>query len=255
MFAERVNVREASTAAAGVRNPIDPHARVRAVLFDLDGTLYRQAPLRALMMMELAALPFAAPRHASRRLRILAAYRRAQEQLRQQGGAELVERAQVQRTAYETSVPAPEVEALVEEWMVRRPLKYLRRLRAEGLVETLSLLDRHGVPAGIYSDYPAEAKIDALGLAGRFAFALASSDPNIGAFKPHPRGFLRACEQWRLHPREVLMVGDRADTDAAGAAAAGMPCVIIGRGRSSGRYLVLPSLERLSRALDDRGTH
>jgi HAD superfamily hydrolase (TIGR01549 family) len=255
MFAEPLPPREVA-ATVGVRNPVDPDARVRAVLFDLDGTLYRQAPLRALMALELTAiLPLRGARRAPRRLRMLAAYRRAQEQLREQGAAEFVAMAQIQRAARDADVPVSEVEALVEEWMIRRPLKYLRRLRATGLIEILSFLDRHGVPAGVFSDYPAEAKIEALGLSGRFAFALSSSDPKIGAFKPHPRGFLRACEYWHLHPREVLMVGDRADTDAAGAAAAGMPCVIIGRGRSSGRYRVLPSFERLSRALDDRRTN
>jgi HAD superfamily hydrolase (TIGR01549 family) len=253
MFAERLNTSAPRTT--GLRNPVDPDQRIRAVLFDLDGTLYRQTPLRALMAIELAALPFAAPRQASRQLRALSAYRRAQEQLREQGAAEFVAVAQLQRAARDAAVPADEVEALVEEWMFRRPLKYLRRLRARGLVETLELLDRAGVPSAVFSDYPPEAKIEALGLAGRFAFALASSDPKIGAFKPNPRGFLRACERWRLTPREVLMVGDRTDTDAAGAAAAGMPCVIIGRGRSSGHHLVLPSFERLSRALDDRRTN
>ncbi|MNC97295.1 hypothetical protein D3C83_149080 [compost metagenome] len=52
------------------------------------------------------------------------------------------------------------------------------------------------------------------------------------------------------------MVGDRPDVDAAGAHAAGMPCVIIGGGRRAARghasYLALPSLERLTRVLDDR---
>jgi putative hydrolase of the HAD superfamily len=81
---------------------------------------------------------------------------------------------------------------------------------------------------------------------------MSSSDPRVGAFKPNPRGFLKACERLRLHPREVLMVGDRPDTDAAGAGAAGMPCVIIGRGRQSARYLRVPSFERLARVLDDR---
>jgi phosphoglycolate phosphatase-like HAD superfamily hydrolase len=49
-------------------NPLDPGLPIRAVLFDLDGTLYRQAPLRALMALELFALPLLfnptrAPRH------------------------------------------------------------------------------------------------------------------------------------------------------------------------------------------------
>ncbi len=51
------------------------------------------------------------------------------------------------------------------------------------------------------------------------------------------------------------MVGDRADVDAAGAAAAGMPCVIIGRSPASPAdrpaFVVLPSLERLRHVLDD----
>ena len=250
MSVERARV-PAPQPTAGLRNPVDRGTRVRAVLFDLDGTLYRQAPLRALMALELVTLPLTAPASALRRIRVLSAYRRAQEQLRDQGATEFVALAQVQRAACEVNVPASEVEAIVDEWMVRRPLKYLPRLRAPGLVTVLDLLDRAGAPAAVFSDYPPDAKLDALGLSHRFAFALSSSDPRIGAFKPNPRGFLRACERFKLSPREVLMVGDRSDTDAAGAAAAGMPCVIIGRGRSSDRYLRISSFERLRRVLDD----
>jgi FMN phosphatase YigB (HAD superfamily) len=83
---------------------------------------------------------------------------------------------------------------------------------------------------------------------------LCTTDPAIAALKPNPRGFLRACEVWRIDPADVLMVGDRADVDAAGAAAAGMPCVIIGRGEGAGSaqfgQLMLPSIERLRGVLD-----
>ena len=82
---------------------------------------------------------------------------------------------------------------------------------------------------GVLSDYPAEAKLRALGLAGRFSLVLCATDPEVGAFKPNPRGFLRACERWQIARGDVLVVGDRVDVDAAGAAAAGMPCVIIGQ--------------------------
>jgi FMN phosphatase YigB (HAD superfamily) len=84
---------------------------------------------------------------------------------------------------------------------------------------------------------------------------LCTSDPEVRALKPNPRGFLRACERWRIEPREVLVVGDRADVDARGAAAAGMPCVIIGRSShplaTRARFLALPSFERLRCVLDD----
>ena len=79
------------------------------------------------------------------------------------------------------------------------------------------------------------------------------SDPEIDAFKPSPRGFLRACELWDLEPADVLFVGDRPEVDAAGAAAAGMPCVIIGSaeaGLHGMNYSVVHSFERLSRVID-----
>jgi len=77
--------------------------------------------------------------------------------------------------------------------------------------------------------------------------------------KPSPRGFLRAAERWQIDPSEILVVGDRAEVDAQGAVAAGMPCVIIGGSSNSvvnpvfanGGFLVLPSLERLRCVLDD----
>jgi len=105
----------------------------------------------------------------------------------------------------------------------------------------------------VLSDYPTESKLRALGLAGRFSPVVCATDPDVDAFKPSPRGFLRACELWGLPPRDVLMIGDRTDVDAAGAIAAGMPCVIIGRVSSrhdSTGYRVFSSLKRLRRALE-----
>ena len=224
-------------------------ARIRAVLFDLDGTLYRQAPLRALMALELATLPLTAPIKARQRLIALRAYRAAQERLRTPGHDD-VANAQLTAAAAAAGLPVAEISALVDEWMMVRPLKYLQFCRARGLSALLDGLRQRGVRTGVLSDYPAEAKLRALGLHGRFSPVLCASDPDIGAFKPSPRGYLQACATWNLSPDEVLFVGDRADVDAAGAAAAGMPCVIIGRRRSeshdNGHYDVLPSLERLS---------
>jgi FMN phosphatase YigB (HAD superfamily) len=136
-------------------------------------------------------------------------------------------------------------------------LKYLQFCRAAGLDRLLAALDAAGLRMGVLSDYPAEAKLEALGLAGRFSPVLCATDPGIDAFKPNPRGYLRACEIWGLSPADVLFVGDRADVDAAGAAAAGMPCAIVGRvppppAGSAATYTVFPSFERLTRVFDAR---
>ena len=238
---------------SGVANPLNPDGRIQAVLFDLDGTLYRQAPLRAMMAVELLTLPLLFnPARAPRHWKALGAYRRAQEELRTQEPArdsQPLRRAQLSAAGRRANLPLPEIESLVDEWMFRRPLKYLRFLRAPGLDSLLDWLAATGVRIGVLSDYPAAAKLQALGLSQRFSLVLSSSDPDIGALKPHPRGFLRACDRWRLHPREVLVVGDRPDVDAAGAAAAGMPCVIVGTRKSSGagpnHHHSIASLERL----------
>lgn len=46
--------------------------------------------------------------------------------------------------------------------------------------------------------------------------------------KPSPRLFMRACDLLDIPPEDALMIGDNPDTDVAGAAAVGMPCVTIG---------------------------
>lgn len=252
MLAERLEpVMPGAESAPGVPNPLDPARRVRAVLFDLDGTLYRQKPMRGLMALELAALALSRPLQAPITWRVLSEFRRAQETLRQQdsdrGTAEQLEIA-----AQRTGRSVEQVEAIVTEWMIERPLKYLRRCRADGLLPLLDFLNQRVIKVGVLSDYPAELKLKALDVGGRFSVVLCASDPDIGAFKPHPRGFLAAAARWHVDPSEVLVVGDRPDADAAGAAAAGMPCVIIStRNHSPGGFLLISSLERLRDVLDD----
>jgi FMN phosphatase YigB (HAD superfamily) len=222
------------------------------VLFDVDGTLYRQRPLRLLMAAELATLAFTRPLRAPRIWRALSEYRRAQEVLRhQRDGADAARQLEV--AAARAGMTTKELSALVDEWMIERPLKYLARCRARGLVDLLDFLTAKRVRTGILSDYPATRKLEALGIRHYFSLVLCGGDPEVGAFKPSPRGFLNACAQWELDPAEVLYVGDRADADAGGAAAARMPAVIVTAGQlpKSTGALAVSSLERLRHVLDD----
>lgn len=219
----------------------------RAVLFDLDGTLYSQPPVRALMALELGAR-FLRPSSAGgarRALRTLRAFRRVRESLRAVGRptTDRLERLQFAESARVAGCDAAEVQALVEEWMYRRPLKYLRMCRRRGLHALLGFLEDRGMRRGVLSDYPALPKLRALGVADHFSPVLCTTEPAINAFKPHPAGFLLVCESWRLPPEDVLYVGDRPAVDAAGARAAGMPCWILGPHPSAFR--------RLYRALAD----
>lgn len=71
------------------------------------------------------------------------------------------------------------------------------------------------------------AKMDATGLASRIELTIASGD--VGVAKPHPRIFEYACERFGVAPADAAHVGDRLDTDAIGAARAGLTGVWLDR--------------------------
>ncbi len=146
-------------------NPLDPSRRIQAVLFDLDGTLYRQALLRSLMAMELLTLPFSGFLKAPQRWQALRTYRKTQEQLRATDERGSAAAAQLLAAARATGLTVPEVERLVDEWMLARPLKYLQFCRAKGLDRLLGFLEQAGVRTGVLSDYP--AGIEAAGARSR----------------------------------------------------------------------------------------
>ncbi len=228
---------------------------IRAVLFDVDGTLYHQRVLRSLMAFDLSLLPLAARsyRSAYRTWRILTYFRRVREELRQTGEARNCQATLQYMEAAQRSGEEPGlVEAVVTDWIYQRPLKYLKFCRRRGLAEFLTYLQSTGKQVGVFSDYPSHEKLRALGLAEQMSLELCATDPAINAFKPHPKGFLHACTIWGLSPEEVLYIGDRPQVDAVGAARAGMPCAILatrahGSGHAHARrdHITLSSFKRL----------
>ena len=59
---------------------------------------------------------------------------------------------------------------------------------------------RRGTKLGALSDYPAVAKLEALGIADRFDVVLSAQDPRVHAFKPNPKGLLVALEALAVEP-------------------------------------------------------
>lgn len=71
------------------------------------------------------------------------------------------------------------------------------------------------------------AKVAALGLTETFAVVIASGD--IGIAKPDPRIFKLAAERLGVPPERCAFIGDRQDTDAIAATAAGMTGIWLNR--------------------------
>jgi FMN phosphatase YigB (HAD superfamily) len=204
-------------------------SQVRAVLLDVDGTLYRQGPVRYRMALALLAFTLRHPVQGLRAIKVLRTFRRLRERLRRERAeGVLCEALQYERPAAVLGVSPESIRKIVADWMVRRPLRHLRACRRQGLAAFLADCRRSGILVGALSDYPPQAKLAALGVRGYFAIELCSTDPEINAFKPSPAGILMACRAWGLRPAEVLSVGDRADVDGEAARAAGTPFVLMG---------------------------
>jgi FMN phosphatase YigB (HAD superfamily) len=223
------------TRASGAVDVKPRSNSIRGVIFDIDGTLYRQRPVRRRMALRLAARFWRAPWTGLTTVRVLAAYREAQEVLRSRGSVDNVARAQIELAAARTGVPADRVGALVDEWMDTRPLDLVTSSARTGLVATLDALRDRGLRLAVVSDYPAKAKLDALGISDRFDALISADDPRVQAFKPSPKGLTVALGDLGMHSSEAIYVGDRIDVDAPAATAAGMTWVLIGdRPQASG---------------------
>jgi len=210
------------------------NTKIRAVLLDVDGTLYYQRPLQCLMALELSTFPIInrSSTSAYHIWRSLAYFRRVREELRGLYHPEpCLAQLQYREVARQLGMEPADIEAIVSEWMFQRPLKYLTMCRRRGIVEFFAFLQDRRVQIGVFSDYPVFEKVSTLGLWQWVSVAICATDPEIDAFKPHPKGFLHACALWGLPPEEVLYIGDRVEVDAVGAASAGMSCAVLcGRG-------------------------
>jgi putative hydrolase of the HAD superfamily len=201
--------------------------RVKAVIFDVDGTLYRQAPLRRAMAVRLLRAHLLHPIRGLGTMRALSAYRNAQEHLRAEPGDSDLNGAQLRYAAERTGLDPDTIAADVTRWMDTAPLELLPRFVQPDLEDLLQSLRAWGLGLGVLSDYDAGPKLDALGIRGRFDVVVCAQQPEVSAFKPDPRGLQFAVDRLGVDAGDALYIGDRPDVDAVAAAAAMVPCAIL----------------------------
>jgi len=215
--------------------------RLKAIVFDVDGTLYRMTPLRRAMLFRLACDALARPWAALPTLRTLQAYRHAQERLRREDIDGALASAQLRLACERTGQSEEVVARVVARWMEEEPLRLLEPLVTPALRALLAEARRRGLRLGVLSDYPAAAKLTAMRLSEYFDIVVTAQDPAVNRFKPHPLGLREALRRLEVDASQALYVGDRHEVDGRAAEAAGVPCVIVGR-----RAAALPAAASLS---------
>jgi FMN phosphatase YigB (HAD superfamily) len=199
---------------APITSPFD----YEAWLVDLDGTLYRQDIVRAVMAIELMLSGW-------RDIRTLKAFRQEHERLRAEGNVESSDpyRQQIKNTATRLGRRDEQIAAIVERWMIGRPARWLWLFRRRKLLQAIAHYRAAGGKTALVSDYPTPKKLIALGAAGLFEVVVACGDSDAPcALKPHPAGFLRASKRLGVSPDACLVIGDRDDADGEAARRAGM---------------------------------
>jgi FMN phosphatase YigB (HAD superfamily) len=190
-------------------------AKARAFIFDLDGTLFDSRGLAG-------RLVFARPGDAF----VILAERRTRKILSgcDYGSAEAYYGEFFSRMSRMIR-GSPEKLRLwyFDRYMPRMygVLKDHYRLRP-GTAGLFEYLTRASVPFAVYSDYPwGRERLSALGLETAYGGKLYGPE-HFGAQKPAVRPFLTIAQDLNTPPDRTLVIGDREDTDGAGATSAGM---------------------------------
>jgi len=210
--------------------------QLKALIFDVDGTMYRQGRVRRAMVWRLLRAHVTQPHRGLLTLRVLHAYRRAQEVMRAlpKEDGDLAERQLLLASKW-TGVSREVVRSCVGRWMEQEPLEIVARSRREGLLEFLSAAIERGLRLGVFSDYPPDAKLAAMGIAHLFDVTTSAQDPDVQQFKPSSRGLEVTIHRLGVGNHEALYVGDRPEIDALAASGAAVACAIMGRPGVVGR--------------------
>ena len=184
---------------------------IKVVSWDVDGTLYPIASMKArLATAFLRRSVRGGALTAYRELRVLQDHRTALDARRGNG-----------RVGENCDWEEPDVAA---HWY-RSAIE--RAGTRAGVEDLLAFFDRSGHTQVVLSDLRAQYKLHALGIRDRFHAVYEGSV--LGFLKPSPDGFRRIVDDYGIEPHELLHVGDRVETDGAGARAAGCHSLILGR--------------------------
>ena len=185
---------------------------MKAIIFDLDGTLYDKSGLaRRLIWSQLLR----------GKLSLLKREREVRKELR--GRHFKSEDAFYDAFFAQFDRPESARRWYFEEYMPDMVAILRKHYRIAPWVETTMLeLRANGRKVAVFSDYGfVQEKLKAIGFRIAWADYLFEA-PALGGLKPCKESFKRLCQEMGMQPSDCLMVGDRDDTDGDGARAVGM---------------------------------
>ena len=197
---------------------------IRLAVFDVDGTLYNQRLLRSMMAFELLKQSV---RSADLGVISLLRWYRTRRELIAEEELGDFESILIREASDYCGRSKAEVESIISDWLEQRPLKFLMRCRYHNIIEVFDNLRSSGIKIGIFSDYPASRKLQALCL--NADFVVSSGDANVGYLKPNPRGLHVLMSAAFVTAKETVLIGDRVERDGVAALRAGSKSLILSK--------------------------
>jgi phosphoglycolate phosphatase/putative hydrolase of the HAD superfamily len=196
---------------------------VKAVILDVDGTLYNQKVLRGKMMKALLGYYLLRPWKYNE-LKIISIFRKEREVLPTLKATHL-EEVQYEICAKKANQPLSLVKKVIDQWIFTYPLPFLRESMYAQVPEFFDLLRTHQIKISIYSDYKALEKLQAMGL--QADLVVCSTDAAIDCMKPDPKALHYITGKLKVDIKQCVFIGDRDELDGACARSVSMPYIIV----------------------------
>ncbi|HEX2787694.1 MAG TPA: HAD family hydrolase [Ignavibacteria bacterium] len=219
--------------------------KIKAVVFDVDGTLYNETKLRRYVLWMIFVNFLKSPIRTYKYLKIVLSYRKFHEHLRFDAKTKNKFKAQVQITADKFGMNYDDVYKIINEWIHIKPLPFISKSKYKDLDSVIAWLKKNNFRIGLLSDYPCMRKAEALGIKDDMDLIKCSTDEDIDFLKPSSLGFTRVAQILNLQPQEIAYVGDRSHIDMVGAIDANFVPVLLHKKESSDKFYTINTLSEL----------
>ncbi len=176
----------------------------KALIVDLDGTLYYQKPVQIFMAAELIVY-YILHFWRLKELKIIAHYR-----AKHNGTTSL----DTKTFCIEQKTDIKTLNNLIQKWLIYKPLKWIKLFADRELIKYLNKKQKN-IFVIVYSDYETHQKLNILNFKPDFEFFY--DMVNICFPKPNPQGLNYIASQLNLQAKDILVIGDRQDKDGLAA--------------------------------------
>ncbi len=203
----------------------------KVLILDLDGTLYYQIYVKLFMVFNILGY-YIFHFWRMKDIFIILSYRKYRENNENTSTKE-----QYKFIADKYKVASSLVEEVINKWMFKKPLNLINRFKDKKLINIISTFKDKGGKVIIYSDYPTDDKLKAMGISYDKSYSPINN--NIKYLKPNPKGLDYIIKENKFKREDILYVGDRDSKDGECARKCSVDYIILPKFNRNKYYMLI----------------